>query len=103
MKRVHFFQRMLRRPTIESNAIRGKKNARAIAAQPTVNENFLVRMFGNERKKFRHLFVCRRAPAIARNQNELHSKRFGSFFFIRTFAPKFSTKIDDRGHAEFMQ
>jgi len=103
MKCVHFFQSVLGLPMVESNTIGRKKNAGAIAAEPTVNEYFPFGPLGNKREEFGHLFVGRRTPTIARKEDKFHTERFGFSPFVGTFAAKFTAKIDNHGDAEFLQ
>jgi hypothetical protein len=39
MEDVHFFQGLFRRPVFKGDPVSSKKNARAITAKPTMDEN----------------------------------------------------------------
>ena len=103
MKGVHFAQRLLRRPTVESDAVHGNEYAGTIAAKPAVDEDALPRLLLNERKKLSNLFIFRWSPAIAFYVDEMHAEGFRARAFGLHGAAALASEIDNHVDTKFVK
>lgn len=100
---VHFGQRLIGGPMIESDTIGGDEDTGAVVAEPAVNEDSLSGRLAKERKELRKLPGSRIREAANGNGDEMHAERLGTRAFRLSGARGTGTQIDDCGDAEFFQ
>ena len=103
MKKIHLAQSLLGSPMFESYAIRGKKNASAVVAEPAVDIECFWRSLAEEREELSQLFVGRGRPAARANAYQPHSGRFRERSFGLHCALPLAAQIYDSGDSQFLE
>jgi hypothetical protein len=75
-KGEHFSKGLIGRPVIESDAVSGDENARAVFAKFAMNKNILRRNVAEQREEFRKLCGSRRGESADGNGNEVNAEGF---------------------------
>jgi len=100
---VHFGQRLIGRPVIESDTIGGDEHASAVVAEPAVNKDSLPGRLTKERKELCKLRGSGIRETANGNGDEVHAERLGTRVFWLSGARGAGTQIDDGSDAEFSQ
>ncbi len=99
----HFPKSLLRRPAVEGHAIGSQKYSGAIATEPAVHKDLLLRIVANKRKELSNLFVSWRLPSIARNIHKVNAHRFRKPALLLHDAVSLAPQVNDRMNSEFLK
>ena len=102
-KVIHFFERALRGPMLESDAIGGNEHAGSVVAEPAMNVKLFTRTLPNERKELNEFLVFGGRPAAGVNIDQANAMLFGAPFFRGDCSLPFAAKIHNRSYADLFQ